>query len=189
MNSSAQSCSRSVRATVNSRATSLPDSAAVDPAEAGPWQTPHEDVLRDREVGEQRRLLVDDGHAGLLRVAGTAEVLWPPVEQDLALVRTVHARKDLDQRGLARAVLTGERMDLSTAQVDRDVLECPHRAERHADVIEREYRRRLAHASLPVGERCKNVLTRLTRDARSDRRIRQEGESADFGANMPQRHA
>jgi hypothetical protein len=85
--------------------------AAVD-APAGPEQlTAHEDVLGDREVGEERRLLVDHRDAGGLRLRGAREVGGLAVEQHLAGVQAVHAGHDLDQGGLAGAVLPDERVD------------------------------------------------------------------------------
>ena len=71
----------------------------------------HEDVLGDRQVGEERRLLVDDGDAGGLRLGGRGEVDGLAVEQELAGVALVEARDDLDERRLAGAVLADEGVD------------------------------------------------------------------------------
>ncbi len=45
--------------------------APVDGFETTQWLAAHRDVLRDGQVGEQRRLLVDDRDPGRLRVRGT----------------------------------------------------------------------------------------------------------------------
>src|SRR6266545_659913 len=48
-----------------------------------------EDVLRDRELGDERQLLVNDPDAGGLAVADVGELNSPAVEDDLAVVRAV----------------------------------------------------------------------------------------------------
>ena len=82
----------------------------------------HEDVLGDRQVREQPRLLVDDGDPEL---AGVGR----PAEDDRARRRArpmpvsglVDAGQDLDERALAGAVLADERVDLAGAQLQRHV--------------------------------------------------------------------
>ena len=53
----------------------------------------HEDVLGHREVGEQRRLLVDDGDAGGLGLRGAGEVHRLTVEEELAPSRDGTGRR------------------------------------------------------------------------------------------------
>ena len=83
----------------------------VDAATGAERLAAHEDVLGDRQVGEERRLLVDDRDARGLGLRGRAEVDRLAVEQQLAAVAAVHAGDDLDQRRLAGAVLADEGVD------------------------------------------------------------------------------
>ena len=73
----------------------------------------HEDVLGDREVGEERRLLVDDGDAGVARVGGAVEVDRLAVDQHVAGVGPVDAGQQLHERRLAGAVLADQRVHLA----------------------------------------------------------------------------
>ena len=64
-----------------------------------------------------------------LGVGGAAEDDRLAVEQHLAGVRAVHPGQGLDEGGLARAVLPGERVDLAREQFQGDVLQGPYGAE------------------------------------------------------------
>ncbi len=88
-----------------------PHGAAVDAAEPAERLPAQVDVLGDRQVGKARGLLVDDGDPGRLGLGRAAEVDGLAAELDHAGVAAVHAAHDLDQRGLARAVLPHERVD------------------------------------------------------------------------------
>src|SRR5690606_38625975 len=92
--------------------------APVDGAEPRARRVPEEDVFGDREVVEENRLLMDRGdpllEGGVCRRQPDGFVLY----SDLAFVRLVDAGEDLDQGGLARAVLADERRDL--AGVERE---------------------------------------------------------------------
>jgi len=68
-----------------------------------------EDVLRHVEVGKEQRLLVDRGDAVALRLRCAADRDRLAGDQDLAFVRLIDAGHDLDQGGLAGAVLAQER--------------------------------------------------------------------------------
>ena len=73
-----------------------------------------EDVLGDGEVGEQRRLLVDDRDAGGLgRRPGRENSTGAAVDGERAAVGPVHPAEDLDQRRLAGAVLAEQRVRLA----------------------------------------------------------------------------
>ncbi len=79
------------------------------PVDAPPaWLAAHEDVLGDREVREERGLLVDDGDPGVAGVARPGGLVGLPVDRHLALVESVDARERLDQGRLAGAVLPQE---------------------------------------------------------------------------------
>ena len=106
---------------------------AVDPAEAVRGLAAHEDVLRDRQVGEERGLLVDDGDARLLRLGGRGEVDVLAVEAELARVAAVEPGDDLHERGLARAVLADEGVDRAGIEREAAGAEGDDGAERLGD--------------------------------------------------------
>src|SRR6476619_153724 len=88
-----------------------------------------EDVVCDREVGEERRLLEDDRDAGCVRLRGRVEDDLGAVQEHAPAVGAVHAGQDLDDRGLAGAVLADERERLAAPQLDPAGLQRAHRAE------------------------------------------------------------
>ena len=59
------------------------------------------------------------------------------VDQDLALVRLLHAGEDADQRRLAGAVLAEQDMDLARIEVERDAVIGHHAGEALGDVADR----------------------------------------------------
>ncbi len=113
---------------------------AVDPAEASDGLPAHEDVLRDRQVGEERGLLVDDGDARLLRLGGRREVDVLAVEAELARVAAVEPGDDLHERGLARAVLADEGVDRAGIEAQAAGAQCDDGAERLDDPGQLEHR-------------------------------------------------
>ena len=76
-----------------------------------------EDVLRDGEVGHQVEFLVDRGDAQLDRGDRVGDGHIDAVPTDAALVRLVGAGHDLDQGGLAGAVLAEQAVHLAGANV------------------------------------------------------------------------
>ncbi len=119
----------------------------VDPAGAAERLAAHEDVLGDRQVGEQRRLLVDHRDAGRLGLGGRAEVDVVTLEPERAAVALVDARHDLDQRGLAGAVLPDERVDRAGVDGQAARPQGTHGAERLGDV--RQLEDRYGHGVTP----------------------------------------
>ena len=103
---------------------------AVDAAERAGRLAAHEDVLGDRQVGEERRLLVDDGDAGGLRLRRAGEVDGLAVEQQIARVAAVEARDDLDERRLAGAVLADQGVDRAALEREASGAEGDDGAER-----------------------------------------------------------
>ncbi len=83
----------------------------VDQAEAAERLASDEDVLGHGQVGEERRLLVDHGHAGGLRVGRRREVDLLAVESEDPAVASVEPGDDLHHRGLACAVLPDQGVD------------------------------------------------------------------------------
>ena len=78
----------------------------------------HEDVLGDRQVGEDQRLLVDRHDAVPLSVGGRPDVKWLAIHQKLAGVGVVEAGHDLDQGRLAGTVLAQQGMHFTRVQRD-----------------------------------------------------------------------
>ena len=95
--------------------------AAID--EAPPVTVADEDVLGDGQVGKDHRFLIDGRHGVGLRVEGAADVDGLPVDEDVADIGLDDAGHDLDQGGLARAILAQERIDLAGHQLERDIVE------------------------------------------------------------------
>ena len=95
-------------------------------------------VLDDVEVVAEREILVDDldpEPGGVLR---PVDVHLLPLEQDPAAVGGVGAGDALDERRLAGAVVADERHHLAGADLEVDVVERLHRAERLGDVLQLE---------------------------------------------------
>ena len=90
----------------------------VDPLERAERVVAHDHVLRDAEVREQRRLLVDHRDARVARVVRGVEVDRRAVDEHLARVAADHAAEHLHERRLAGAVLAHERPDLAGPQRD-----------------------------------------------------------------------
>lgn len=80
------------------------------------------DVLQDGEVVGQHEVLVHHADAPVDGVARVGERGLFAVHRDGALVRLLHAVKDLHERGLAGAVLTDEGVDGAAAHGDVDVV-------------------------------------------------------------------
>ena len=128
-----------------------PHPAPVDAPAARQRLRADEDVLGDRQVREQRRLLEDDRDAGRVRLGGACRRRPPrPSISTRPAVGPVHAGEDLDERRLAGAVLAHERVGLAAAQLDPAVLERAHGAEALARVVDDE-QRRVRSASAGVG--------------------------------------
>ena len=147
----------------------LPAPCPADPTPGPPRLQPQRDVLGDRQVGEEGRLLVDRGdpeRAGADRVVVLDR---PALHLERSLVRRVGAGDDLDQRRLPRAVLADQGMDLAGLQVEGDAPqrldpgerladarqpeECRHRPppEDRLDRTSRSYARTSASQSGPTG--------------------------------------
>ena len=92
--------------------------AVQQPAGPGRLVAEHH-VLGDGEDRDQHEVLVHHADAGAHRVSGALEVLDVVVEQDHAFVSRVQAVEHVHQRGLARAVLAEQAVDL--AGFDREI--------------------------------------------------------------------
>src|SRR5207249_1783446 len=84
---------------------------------------PERDVVRDREVREQRELLVDDADPELARAPRASHLDPLALELDLPLARLVVAGEDLQQRRLAGAVLAQQPVDLAALDGEVDAVQ------------------------------------------------------------------
>ena len=77
------------------------------------------DVLGDRHVGHELEFLVHEADAGRVRIGGCQRAGIRAADDHRARIARIDAREDLDERGLARAVLADEAVHLARAHVDR----------------------------------------------------------------------
>ena len=109
-----------------------------------------EEVVHDVEVVAQREVLIDDLDAervGLLRVGDVHRLA---VEEVFTRVERVDAGDALDERALARSVVTSESRHLSGVDVEVDALEHVHRPEGLRDASQRQQRGWVSRR--PVGD-------------------------------------
>ena len=92
-------------------------------------------------------MLVDGGDAMLLGDDRVAHDHFLALEDDLATVRLMHAGQGLDERGLARAVLADEGMDLSGAQIELHAVQRLDAREYLGDIL--HLQQVLRHGSAP----------------------------------------
>ena len=104
------------------------------------------DVLGDRHVREQGRMLMDDRDPDLLCQRRGEAVDARAADDDRARVGCRRARRDVHQRRLAGAVLAEQGVDLARQHVEGDVRERRDRAVVLADGGHRERRLRGSHA-------------------------------------------
>ena len=86
--------------------------------------------------GDEIALLVDSADRGQKRVTRRSEFHRLTVEQKASGVGLVDAGHDLDKRRLACAVLAHQRVNLSGADVERDIVERTDARETLADVVD-----------------------------------------------------
>ena len=80
-------------------------------------------VLRDREVLDQRDFLIGGLDAAAVRGPGTAQPCTLAEEGDIAGVRPDQAAENLDQRGLAGAVLAQQRVHVAGPDGQRHIIQ------------------------------------------------------------------
>ena len=113
----------------------VPLLAPVDEPEAS--RLPAEvQVLRDGEVGGERELLVDHGHAEVLGVAGPVELDRLAGELDPPPGWPLDLREELHEGGLAGPVLPGDHVDLARQDVQVHAVHREHPGELLGDVQE-----------------------------------------------------
>ena len=118
-----------------------------------------EDVLGDRQVGEDHRLLVDRDDPQCLRIEGARDRSRLTVDDELAGVRLLDAGHHLDQRRLAGPVLADEGVHLARVERERRTVERLGRAEAPGDAAYLDDRFGIAllvrHPSGPAVGRCR----------------------------------
>ena len=142
------------------------------------------DVVGDRKVGNERKLLEDADNAGAIGGGRRIEGDFRPVEHDAPCVRRYDARQDLDQRRLARAVLAENGVNAPREHDEVGVGERAHAAvtlgyalhpqnrrgrrlcSRHA-AKPRRRRNPRGHARRPRRGRRKTLLVRGGRDLKT----------------------
>ena len=95
---------------------------AVEEDRPGHRLLAEQDVLGNREDGDEHEVLMDhvDPARDCVRRAGDRRL--PAVEQDYSLVRSGKAVEDIHQRRLAGAVLAEQRVDLAWPDLEVDVI-------------------------------------------------------------------
>ena len=93
----------------------------INEAEASPGLSAHVDVLGDRQVGEQRGLLVDHRYSSSLRFGGRLEAHRLTINQELSGVWLVNTSKHLHERRLARAVFAGQGVNAVRIQLNAPI--------------------------------------------------------------------
>ncbi len=101
-----------------------------------------EDVGADAEIGKRQHLLVDHPDAAPDRVVRRVQIEPLVVPVDSAGVGAHQPGKNLQQGGLAGAVLADDRVRRALGDIEADAVEGGDGTERLADVAERESHRR-----------------------------------------------
>src|SRR6266542_2824161 len=124
---------------------------------------PEKNVLGDRELGDERELLMDNGDADVLCRADAIEALHFIFDADLAVVGAVriNATEDVHQRRLARSVFADERVNLARMQIERHAVERQHAGEALRDLAHLQESGRPARRLRPRRPLSVNVHTRL----------------------------
>ncbi len=107
---------------------------------------PEEDVLVHRQLGDQVQFLVDHRDAAVLGLARVVKRDRLPVEQHRAIEFGIDTAHDLHERGLARAVLAYQTVDLARVHVEGHVLERDNAGEPLGDAAHAQDGRRVADA-------------------------------------------
>jgi hypothetical protein len=95
-------------------------------------QTAEEDVLGNRERGNQRQFLVNDADSEPAARARIGDLDRHAVHPDGAAILAENAREDVHQGGLAGAVLAHQGVDFSRPDIERHILQRLHRPKRLA---------------------------------------------------------
>jgi len=111
------------------------------PAEVVPLNlAPQENVGAHAQVARQRQILVDRLDPHVAGVGWPGNMHRPPIKENLALIGLVNSGDDLDQRGLAGAVIPDQPDDLAGVDIHTHVVNCGQAAEALDNVPHREQR-------------------------------------------------
>ena len=113
---------------------------------------PNKDVFGDRQIGEQRRVLMDDSYAVTLCFGCVGQGYFLAVLEDVALIRLMDAREDLYESRLSGAIFPGKRMDLAGFESKVNVAQNLDRSKALADAAKLDNRH---HAQPPTQEGVK----------------------------------
>ena len=121
-----------------------------DLAEAVQGERLDRDVLQHRHRLRQREVLMQDAEGVPARVVvADRQSEVHPVQGDPAAVRPMVAGQDLDQRGLARAVVAKQRPHLACLHLEPHAAQRLRRAEALVQVLHLEDGRRIGHCVTP----------------------------------------
>src|SRR5208282_6254044 len=93
-------------------------------------------VLVDRQVGNERGILIDRDDASSTRFRGGPKRPPCAIDRNGSAIRGVDARKNLDKRALARAVCSHQSMDLAAGYSQRSRSERDDRAESLGEIAD-----------------------------------------------------
>ena len=113
-------------------------------------------VLDDRKVGAERKLLEDAAHAAGARSADrhSAPAVSPPIA--ILLMRCEAAVDDVDDGGLAGAIVSDKPDAFARHDAKGHAIECPDGAETHLGAIDGDHRlQNVIHAARHAA--CKNA--------------------------------
>ncbi len=119
------------------RAADLP---TVKAPEAIRRHVTEEQVLGDRQIGEQPRMLMDHGNPAAEGIEGRAQLNGRPVEHDLPGIGPIEAAQKLDAGALAGTVFPKQGEHLAGAQIQGDVLDGDRAAKGLGRILEPEHR-------------------------------------------------
>src|SRR5712692_2767355 len=96
----------------------------VNDAEA-PWLTAEKNILGDRELRNERQLLMHHRDSRILGLVNALEAADGAVDMDVTLVSPewIDAAEDVHERRLAGAVLAHQRVNLARLQIERHAIE------------------------------------------------------------------
>ena len=80
------------------------------------------DIFRRGQHVHKLEVLVDHADAKVKRVLGRADLHFLSLDEDLAMIRVINARKHVHERGLATPILAQKRKDFAFAQRKADIV-------------------------------------------------------------------